>query len=770
MISYNMVDAKSKESLTMEGLASEDVASNVSSFGPRPQDYSSTTQGSEMSRTQAYWVNSPRKSSHQLQESPDAEPIIPNSSNKEVIKRKSAVKPVVSGETRARWAMLQSLVGVANAEGEKETDRNSGVREHEIESDLQSGEAGYQASDNTVSREESESHRLQVPSTTVGPSGQSVAAEMLTASRNLLADSVESATNDTASIERFLQNLSKDPRIDIRGLSAGLQGEKFDSAEKDFKALAGFVENVSRADTHDVERIVHVEKEAIENAVGQASVQGIERTLHAEGERIKGTPGAFGKIAEKALEEDSSEVKKAFEKGKGLLMGAQGLERAICAEGQEISNDIGEFGRNTGKVLEKDAHEIKRSFEKGVSSIIGAHTPQLYPQERNYASQPLRSSSPSTESKKNTLHQQEQIDFPMRKPPAMSNEQLPSSPPSSIGSAATSRPVLITTTQASTPVPPSVINSQHPPFCSPPTDGPRNQQANHTHIPPPQPSQKPATPAQREHFPSSSVNGAIRQPATNSQYPPARPPLPSQGPAPRNQQVPFSTPSPSGGTIVQPTNRDNPPPHRPLSPLPRPGSRLQQRLSPIPSTHSPIIQPSNKSHLPPPSALSPLPVQLPKPLNNQLQTSQTSFGAPSPRLRATEMHPKASQTPRAGPPSHESVGPSQAPICRVPLSFSNQSKNLSKNSLQSSSPDLHLMPSEQPTGNTHAYSPQRDPSAPSPSTESITPQSIPPTDPNPTTAKHPLASALEHVIVGFKQRSEAGVAACNDHPGFFDSK
>jgi len=885
MISYNMVDAKSKESLTMEDLTSEDVVSNVSSFGLGSQDYSSTPQGSEMSRTQAYWVNSRRKSSQQLQESQDAEPIIPDSSNKEARKRKSVVKPVVGGETRARWAMLRSLVGVADAEDEKETDGNSGVQKHEIESDLQSGEAGYQASD----YKESRSHRPQVPSITASPSGQLVATEMLTASRNLLADSAKSATNDAASIERYIQNLSKDPRIDLRGLSAGLQDEKIDSVEKDFKALGGFVENVVRADTHDVERIVHIEKETIENAVGQASIQGIERTLHTEGERIKGTAGAFGKIAGKVLEEDAHEIKKALEKGEGLLMGAQGLEQAICVEGQEIRNDIGGFGGNTAKVLEKDAHEIKRSLEKGVDSLIGAHTPQLYPQGRNYASQPLRSSSPSAESKINMLHQQKQIDFPnplglpsrpeeshpqkqrslvnpprprtpsaepqafahpqkhmnlpnptqpplpspnsqvqhphsrdhtnspgsfrpnthsaapkmeknpqiqknssnpltfnashpdlqrqpsaqgppMPKPPAMSNKQLPSSPPSSIGLAGNSRPVSNTTAQASRPVPPSVIDSQHPPFSSSPTDGTRNQQANNTRIPPPQPSQKPATPPQREQFPGPSANNAISQLATDSQYPPAQPPLPSQGPAPRNQQVPFSTLSPSGGTIVQPRNSDNPPPHRPLSPLPGPGSRLQQHLSPIPSTHGPIIQPSNKSHLPPSSALSPLPVQLPKPLDNQLQAGQTSFGAPSPRLHTTEIDPEASQTPQAGPPSHESVVPSQTPMRRFSQPFGNQSENLSNNSLQPSSSDLHLKPSGQSTSNTHAYSTQHDSSAPSLSIESITPQSIAPTEPSPTTARHPLASAFEHLITGFKQRSEAGIAASNGHPGFFDSK
>src|SRR2546423_14707860 len=133
MMPYNMVDSENKEPLAMEDLASEDVVSNVSSFEPRSQDYSSTAQGSEMSHMRAYSVNFLRKSSHQLQENQDAEPIIPNSSNKEARNRKSAVKPVVSGETRARWAMLRSLVGVADAEDETETGTDSGVREHEIE-------------------------------------------------------------------------------------------------------------------------------------------------------------------------------------------------------------------------------------------------------------------------------------------------------------------------------------------------------------------------------------------------------------------------------------------------------------------------------------------------------------------------------------------------------------------------------------------------------------------------------------------------------------
>jgi hypothetical protein len=832
-MSYNMVDARSKEPLAMEDLTEEDVVSNISPFEPRSQGYSSTTQGSEMSHTQAYSVNFRRKSAHQLPGSQDEEPIIPNSSNKEASNGKSAIKPVVTNETRARWAMLRALVGVSNAEDETEADGNSGVGQHDIESNLSSGEAGYQASDNNVSRNESELHRPQVPTITVVPGDQSISTEMVTASRNLLADSTPSATNDAARIERYSQNVSQETPMDIRGLNAGLQGEIFELAEKDVKALAGSVESVLRADAQGVERVVHLEKETIENMVHQSRVQGIERALQTEGERTKDAARAFGKTAGKVLEEEAHEVKKAFEKEKGLLMRAERLERAICAEGQEISNDIKDSGRNAGKALEKDAREIKRSIEKEVSSLIGAQAPQLHPQGTNHASQPLRSSSPSAASKINIPHQQKKLGSlgplgllpgheesqhqkqrgpvhpprprtPSAEPQALAHPQRHMNPPNP-----TRSPLPSQNSQVQNP---HLRNHTQGPGSFRPFPGP--QQANNMHILPPQPSQKLAPPPQRGQFPSPSAHGTITQPANNSEHPPTRTPLPRQGPGPRNQQVPFSTISPAGGPTVQPTNSDNPPPHRPLLLLPGSGSRLQQHLSPIPSTHGPIIQPPNKGPLSPSPAPSPLPVQLPKPVNGQLPASQTSLGPPPSRLPTTEIHPTASQTPQAGPPGHGPVVPSRAPIRRVPQPFGNQSSDLLNNSLQPSRPEL---PSQRSTGNTHASgslttnpvsrqssypqssieedpsmnrvsqsnrrhqspsnaslksldSHQLDSSARSVSTESITPQSIPSTGPSLTTAQHPLAGALGQMVTGLKHRSEASIAACNGHPGFVDRK
>ena len=367
-MSYNLVDARSQLPFPVEDLNSEDAVSNVSSFDTTSQDYSSATQGSTLNNTQPYSLIPPRRSSHQLQESQKSELRTPDLSHKEARNRNSATKTVASLETRARWAMLRSLVGAAEAEEETERGGDSGDRDHKIESRLLSGEAGYQASDKNPSREESDSYRSQDHGIAVVPSGLSVPNDILTTSRDDLADSTPSATNEAATIERYLHNLSKDPRIDIRGLSASLPGGRTDRVEKDFNALAGPVENVLRADAQGLERIVHSGKENVENADDQASLRSVERALYADGKRIGNKADGLGKRGGQALEKDAHEIKKAFEKGEGLV-GAHGLERALHAGGKRIENAADSLEKRGEKVLERDAHEIKKAFKQEEGSI-----------------------------------------------------------------------------------------------------------------------------------------------------------------------------------------------------------------------------------------------------------------------------------------------------------------------------------------------------------------------------------------------------------------
>ena len=278
--------------------------------------------------------------------------------------RSKSPRPTVSAETKARWAMLKSLAGVSKEEDVPETEADE--EKIDVSSDRQRREQ------QSESRVFNDTEQFEGVPTDLHDTSRAQEAEPEPYKNAGLIPLHLGDNSDSASVERYLESLKRNPHIDNRGLQEGLQASKRLSSDytkvqlnrtrsrgrssaKDSTPKADHVLESGLAAKERIARgEIRTEGHNLEHSLREAKMD-IEGDFHKDARKVEADLHKLG----------HQDVAKGTEHGE---RGLEGVARFVGSElhGPDVRHDIRRGERDLKEGLQKlEGNEVVRDFQKG---------------------------------------------------------------------------------------------------------------------------------------------------------------------------------------------------------------------------------------------------------------------------------------------------------------------------------------------------------------------------------------------------------------------